>query len=117
RVFPGQSLERSAAPVLPQPDVESEIAAYESEGARSAPAGAIESQPGEAIETEEPADTEQPEYEPVPHAIDTTAELLGRATKRGTRARRDPAAPKKPAAKRTSARKPRTKKPLEQATE
>jgi len=75
-----------------------------------------EHQPGEAMEAE-PADADMPEYEPVPHAVDTTAELLGRATKRGSRARRDPAAPKKPAAKRASARKPRAKKSAEQPAE
>ena len=64
----------------------------------------------------EPADTEMAEYEPVPHAVDTTAELLGRATKRGSRSRRDPAAPKKPAAKRASARKPRAKKAAAEET-
>ena len=110
RVLPGQSLERAAAaPVLPQPDVEDEIAAYDGGDAQPSYA-AVESQPGEVIETQEPADTEQPDYEPVPHAIDTTAELLGRATKRGTRARREPAAPKKPPVRRATARKPRAKK-------
>jgi len=118
RVFPGQalpgqtvSMERGSAPVLPQPDVENEIAAYEAEGGGSSQVTTIDSQPGDAIDTREPEDTDQPEYEPVPMAIDTTAELLGRATKRGSRVRREPAAPRKPAAKRASApRKPRAKK-------
>ncbi|HYM23494.1 MAG TPA: NYN domain-containing protein [Vicinamibacterales bacterium] len=117
RVFPGQALERSdrsqpssQAPVLPQPDVEAEAAAYEAGEAGPSPVTTIENQQGELNEAE-PSETEQAEYEPVPHAIDTTAELLGRATKRGTRSRREPAAPKKPAAKRASARKPRVKKP------
>ncbi|HEV3141688.1 MAG TPA: hypothetical protein VGY57_14285, partial [Vicinamibacterales bacterium] len=111
RVFPGQSLERGgAAPVLPQPDVENEIAAYEAGGAGPSQVTTIETQLGEAIETGERADADQPEYEPVPMAIDTTAELLGRATKRGSRSRREPAQPRKPAAKRASARKPRAKK-------
>ena len=65
----------------------------------------------------EPADTEQPEYEPVPMAIDTTAELLGRATKRGSRVRREPVAPRKAAVKRASTRKPRTKKAVAEQTE
>jgi len=117
RVFPGAALERSApAAVLPQPDVENEIAAYEAGEAGPSQVTTTELQPGEAIEAE-PADTEMPEYEPVPHAVDTTAELLGRATKRGTRGRRDPAAPRKPAAKRAGARKPRAKKSAEQPGE
>jgi uncharacterized LabA/DUF88 family protein len=45
----------------------------------------IETQPGESIETSEPAETERPEMEPIP--IDTTAELLGRAKPRKPRAR------------------------------
>jgi hypothetical protein len=109
RVFPGQSLERVAAvaaPVLPQPDVEEEAAAYEAgETSYLLPVERGADEPVDAPEEEERA---QPEYEPIPPAIDTTAELLGRATKRGARARKEPAAPKKPAAKRT--RKPKAKK-------
>ena len=46
---------------------------------------AIETQPGEAVQTSEPAETERPHAEPIP--IDTTAELLGRAKPRKPRAR------------------------------
>ena len=46
---------------------------------------AIETQPGEAVQTSEPAETELPHAEPIP--IDTTAELLGRAKPRKPRAR------------------------------
>jgi uncharacterized LabA/DUF88 family protein len=46
---------------------------------------AIETQPGEAVQTSEPPETEVPEAEPIP--IDTTAELLGRAKPRKPRAR------------------------------
>jgi len=46
---------------------------------------AIETQPGEAIQRNEPAETEMPEAEPIP--IDTTAELLGRAKARKPRTR------------------------------
>jgi uncharacterized LabA/DUF88 family protein len=117
RVFPGQSLERvAAAPALPQPDVEDEIAAYEAGVVPPPLASTIESQPGEAISIQESSDMDLPEYEPVPAAIDTTAELLGRATKRGSRARRE-AAPKKPAAKRPAARKSRAKKATEEVAE
>jgi hypothetical protein len=78
----------------------------------------IETQPGEPLQAAEPMETEQPEAEPIP--IDTTAELLGRATARKPRVRaqrplgatsaRAPraakekraAAPKKPAARKTT---------------
>ena len=117
RVFPGQSLERvAAAPMLPQPDVEDEIAAYESGNAQPSHAAAIESQPGEAIEMQEPADTELPEYEPVPAAVDSTAELLGRAKAKRTRTartapagrgKRETAASKKASAPRRTTRSKR----------
>jgi uncharacterized LabA/DUF88 family protein len=58
----------------------------------------IEAQPGETIETAEPAAIEPREMEPIP--IDTTAELLGRAKQRKPRARtpRQPAATPTPRA-------------------
>jgi hypothetical protein len=49
----------------------------------------METQPGELIEAREPVETEHAEAEPIP--IDTTAELLGRRTRK-PRARRPAAA-------------------------
>jgi hypothetical protein len=76
---------------------------------------AVDTQPGQAIETREAIETESTEAEPIP--IDTTAELLGRRTRK-PRARlprqaaaaatvREPQgrATKKPAAKRATARR------------
>jgi uncharacterized LabA/DUF88 family protein len=70
RVFQGPAIQKAAMPPSAREVVDVE---------------AIETQPGESIETVEPVDTEQPEMEPIP--IDTTAELLGRATQRKPRAR------------------------------
>jgi uncharacterized LabA/DUF88 family protein len=103
RVFQGGALQLqagvSSAPprsVLPQPDVE------DTEYAQP-----IETQPGEAVQSTEPMETEQPDAEPMP--IDTTAELLGRAKPRPRRARAlrpaVVAAPKRAAAKKPSARR------------
>jgi len=106
RVFQGQSLTRHAQPSqyegLPQIDPALEAADLEP----------IETQPGEAIETREP-ETEQPGAEPMP--IDTTAELLGRKSRRpraGRTARATPAAAAKraPGAKKTTRRTTRAKK-------
>src|SRR5262245_5659878 len=87
RVFQGSKLQTVAiSPTmsgmsglggLPQPDVE------DTEAAES-----IETQPGQTIAAPEPIETEQPEAEPMP--IDTTAELLGRATKKKPRTSRLP---------------------------
>jgi uncharacterized LabA/DUF88 family protein len=68
---------------------------------------AIETQPGELMDTREPLETEQAEMEPIP--IDTTAELLGRAKPRKPRVRavRQPAAAATPRAASTRAGHPR----------
>jgi uncharacterized LabA/DUF88 family protein len=82
RVFQGAGMQRTAV----MPSATREIMDVEP----------IETQPGESIEMNEPAVTEQPEMEPIP--IDTTAELLGRAKPRKPRAR----APRQAAATPTS---------------
>jgi uncharacterized LabA/DUF88 family protein len=71
RVFQGAALQRTVV----TPSAPTEIMDVEP----------IETQPGESIETNEPAETERPEMEPIP--IDTTAELLGRAKPRKPRTR------------------------------
>jgi uncharacterized LabA/DUF88 family protein len=83
RVFQGPAIQKAAMPPGAREIVDVEP---------------IEAQPGEAIETAEPLETEQPEMEPIP--IDTTAELLGRAKQRKPRARtpRQPAATPTPRA-------------------
>ena len=108
RVFQGSKLQLIAVgpPMtgLPQPDVEDMLDASDEQP--------LDAQPGQSIAAPEPLETEQPEAEPMP--IDTTAELLGRATKRKPRTSRLPrvlgaAAPKR-AAKKAPARKTRGKK-------
>jgi hypothetical protein len=94
RVFQGPALQRAA---LPQPDVAAE------EQAEIVEAIPVETQPGEAIETREPYETEQPGAEPVP--IDTTAELLGRAKPKKPRAARGARAAQPRTAKKTTARR------------
>jgi uncharacterized LabA/DUF88 family protein len=77
---------------------------------------AIETQPGEPVQTSEPAETELPQAEPIP--IDTTAELLGRAKPRKPRARaarpslREAPAPRaaRAAKEKTPAKKPSARK-------
>jgi hypothetical protein len=113
RVFQGSKLQLIAVgPAmtgLPQPDVEDTLDAADAQPIDDA-------QPGQAIATPEAIDSDQPEAEPMP--IDTTAELLGRATKRKPRTSRMPrvlgatAAPKR-AAKKAPARKARGKKAAE----
>jgi uncharacterized protein (TIGR00288 family) len=78
RVFQGPMMP-SAAHARPMPGLPRE------EPVEVVDAEPVESQPGEAIETAEPLDTERPETEPIP--IDTTAELLGRAKARKPRVR------------------------------
>jgi len=107
RVFQGPMMQGAAGarpmPGLPQEDPAEVIEAE-----------AVETQPGEAIETAEPAETEQPEAEPIP--IDTTAELLGRAKPRKPRVRAQRslgvAAPRAPKAakEKTAAKKPAARK-------
>jgi hypothetical protein len=74
RVFQGQVLQTAARPQpmvgLPR-DVE-DVEVIEGEP--------METQPGELIEAREPVETEHAEAEPIP--IDTTAELLGRRTRK-----------------------------------
>jgi hypothetical protein len=101
RIFQGPALQRAG---LPQVDVAGE------EPAEIVEAIPVETQPGQAIETREPYETEQPGAEPAP--IDTTAELLGRAKPKKARAARAarPAQPK--ASRKTTARRStRSKKP------
>jgi uncharacterized LabA/DUF88 family protein len=98
RVFQGSALQKHAhsAPIEGLPQVDESYEAIEA---------LVESQPGEPLETQEPIETEQPEAEPMP--IDTTAELLGRASPKPRRARapRQAAAPKRAAAKKPAARR------------
>jgi uncharacterized LabA/DUF88 family protein len=103
RVFQGPQLLSGAAvvsrPILPQPDVED---TFESQP--------IDSQRLASPQIDEPLESE--ESAPLPNLVDTTAELLGRASPRPRRARaqRPAAAPgkkaaaaaKKPAARRSS---------------
>ena len=104
RVFQGSKLQNvSAAPpidVLPQPDVEETDAPAE--------AAVVEIHADEPLVTPEPGDAE-------PMPIDTTAELLGRATKRKPRTSRLPRAlaassPKRAGAKKAPTRRTRGKK-------
>ncbi len=70
RVFQGQALQQKAqAARLPQPDVESEIVDE---------TPIVDVQPGEPLDTIEPIEIEA--MAPPPEVVDTTAELLGRAT-------------------------------------
>jgi hypothetical protein len=109
RVFQGQALSRptpsSVMEGLPLVDPALEAAEY------AEAASSVEIQPGEPAATEEPSETEQPEGEPMP--IDTTAELLGRRTRkpRAGRTPRAAAAGKRSAAKKPATRRPRAKKP------
>ena len=107
RVFQGPMMQ-TAAQLRPMPGLPQE------DPAEVVEAEAVETQPGEVIETAEPVETEQPEAEPIP--IDTTAELLGRAKPRKPRvraqrplgavaARAPRAAKEKTAAKKPAARK------------
>jgi len=104
RVFQGSALQqKTQAARLPQPDVESETVDE---------APIVDVQPGEPVDTSEPVEAEA--MAPPPEVVDTTAELLGRATPRprrpraaaprGTRA----AAPK--GTKKNAARRSRAKK-------
>ena len=94
RVFQGPALQRAG---LPQVDVAGE------EQAEIVEAIPVETQPGEAIETGEPYETDQHLAEPVP--IDTTAELLGRAKPKKSRAARTARAAQPKAAKKTTTRR------------
>jgi uncharacterized LabA/DUF88 family protein len=104
RVFQGSALQQKAqAARLPQPDVESEIVDDQP---------IVDAQPGEPIDTTEPIEVEA--MAPPPNVIDTTAEMLGRASakprKTRTAAPRVPRAAAPKGTKKTAARKPRAKK-------
>ena len=107
RVFQGPMMQ-TAAHTRPMPGLPQE------DPAEAIEAEAVETQPGEAIATAEPVETEQPEAEPIP--IDTTAELLGRAKPRKPRVRAQRplgvAAPRAPRAakEKTAAKKPAARK-------
>jgi len=102
---PGARLQQQwQAARLPQPDVESEIVDE---------TPIVDVQPGEPLDAAEPIEIET--MAPPPEVVDTTAELLGRATARPRKARA--ATPKAPRAaaprgtKKTAARRvPRAKK-------
>jgi len=99
RVFQGSALQaKTQAARLPQPDVESEIIDE---------APIVDVQPGEPFDTSEPAEVEA--MAPPPEVVDTTAELLGRATPRPKRARaatgRAPRAAAPKGAKKTAPRR------------
>jgi uncharacterized LabA/DUF88 family protein len=77
RVFQGAALQQKAqAARLPQPDVESEIV-------DDTPI--VDAQPGEPVDMAEPIEVEA--MAPPPEVVDTTAELLGRATAKPKRTR------------------------------
>jgi uncharacterized LabA/DUF88 family protein len=121
RVFQGQALQRQAPSGvlegLPLVDPALEAAEYV-EPAEYVQSGGyldtapVETQPGEPVAVDEPAESEQPEAEPIP--IDTTAELLGRKTRkpRGARTARAAASSgKRTAAKKAPPRQARGRKP------
>jgi len=86
RVFQGSALQQKAqAARLPQPDVESEIVGD---------TPIVDVQPGEPVDLSEPVEVEA--MAPPPEVVDTTAELLGRATARPRKSRA--AAPRAPRA-------------------
>jgi uncharacterized LabA/DUF88 family protein len=108
RVLQGQALQRhvpgSQHEGLPLVDPALEAAEY-------ADAQTVETQPGEPVAVEEPPPAERPEAESGP--IDTTAELLGRKTRKPRAARHTrvaATATKRPARKTTTRRSPRSKK-------
>jgi uncharacterized LabA/DUF88 family protein len=111
RVFQGQALQRytpsSAIEGLPLVDPALEAAEF-------LEASPVESQPGEPVAMQEPAITEQPEAEPMP--VDTTAELLGRKTRK-PRAQRPPraaaAATRRTSGKKAAPRRTRSRKSSE----
>jgi uncharacterized LabA/DUF88 family protein len=77
RVFQGSALQQKIQAVrLPQPDVESEIVDERP---------IVDVQPGEPVETSEPLEAEA--VAPPPEVIDTTAELLGRASAKPRKSR------------------------------
>ena len=111
RVFQGQALQAAARtqPLTGLPRDVDDVEVVEGEP--------VETQPGEAIQTREPVETERAEAEPIP--IDTTAELLGRRTRkprartqqrpplgvaaaRAPRAAKEKSEAKKPAARRST---------------
>jgi uncharacterized LabA/DUF88 family protein len=98
RVFQGAALQQKAqAARLPQPDVESEIVDE---------TPIVDAQPGEPVDTTEPIEVEA--MAPPPEVVDTTAELLGRATPKPKRARA--AAPRAPRAAAKGTKKTGTRK-------
>jgi len=108
RVFQGQALQHHAPGSqhegLPLVDPALEAAEY-------AEGQTVETQPGEPVAVEEPLQAERPESEPVP--IDTTAELLGRKTRKPRPARNTrvaSATTKRPPRKAPARRPSRTKK-------
>jgi hypothetical protein len=108
RVFQGQALQQhvpaSQHEGLPLVDPALEAAEY-------GDVQTVETQPGEPVAVEEPVQTERPESEPMP--IDTTAELLGRRSRKPRAARNTrvaSAATKRPARKTPTRRSSRTKK-------
>jgi len=125
RVFQGAALQRPpiAAEAADRPREEPQPAgdlAYEVDMTDESGGDivAIEVQPGEVVEIREPAETEQPEVEPIP--VDTTAELLGRAKpKRPSVRATGHARWRKPAAapRKTTPRRARTKKPSAEAAD
>ena len=109
RVFQGTVLQGGAAaapasrPNLPQPDVEE----YENQPYENQP---IDTRQADEAALSEPLEGDHDVAEPIPHLVDTTAELLGRAKARKPRARAPrpvaAAAPKQAAAKKPAAQKP-----------
>ena len=109
RVFQGQALQTARTqPLTGLPRDVEDVEVVEGEP--------VETQPGEPVEAREPAETEHAEAEPIP--IDTTAELLGRRTRkprarapratlgataaRAPRAAKEKSEAKKPAARRST---------------
>jgi uncharacterized LabA/DUF88 family protein len=98
RVFQGAALVKvpTGPPLEGLPQVDESYEAIEE---------LVENQPGEPMAAAEPVETEQPDAEPMPMPIDTTAELLGRAAPKGRRTRTPRAAALGAAAPRRTAAK------------
>jgi hypothetical protein len=105
RVFQGQALQRQAPPAhlegLPLVDPALEAMDY-------VETPTVESQPGEPVAVDEPREAEQPDGEPMP--VDTTAELLGRKSRK-PRAARTPRIAVASTTKRAASKKPAARRP------
>ena len=121
RVFPGQSLQRTGAPQAEPGNESTDAQRFETQPFEVQPNVSPEGVPYEhSGNVQEPLEDTEPSEDSIAHAVDTTAELLGRAKHRRPRVRAAaPAAPsaaprgtRKAAAKKPAAKRPsRAKKP------